>query len=87
MELLDDIFDAAQTIKTAHVRAGKVISEMLRNRIVESLREYGEIDPFNIWNPIEMYIDGVGNVKILKIIDIGTPVIVDIADTNRLISE
>ncbi len=87
MELLDDIFDAAQTVKTAHVRAGKVISEMLRNRIVESLREYGEIDPFNIWNPIEMYIDGVGNVKILKIIDIGTPVIVDIADTNRLISE
>ena len=48
---------------------------------------YGDIDPFNIWEPIEMQIDGVGTVRILKIIDIGTPVVVDIADTNRLIEE
>lgn len=34
-----------------------------------------------------MQIDGVGTVRILKIIDIGTPVVVDIADTNRLIEE
>ena len=40
-----------------------------------------------IWDPIEMQVDDVGLVRILKIIDIGTPVIVDIADTNRLIEE
>ena len=34
-----------------------------------------------------MQVDDVGLVRILKIIDIGTPVIVDIADTNRLIDE
>ena len=51
------------------------------------IKEYGDIDPFNIWDPIEMQVDDVGLVRILKIIDIGTPVIVDIADTNRLIDE
>jgi hypothetical protein len=59
----------------------------LRSRIVEALKEYGDIDSFNIWKPIEMQVEGIGTVRILKIIDIGTPVIVDIADTNRLIDE
>lgn len=34
-----------------------------------------------------MQVEGIGTVRILKIIDIGTPVTVDIADTNRLIDE
>lgn len=86
-EMLEQIFDAAQTVRSAHVQAGRVLSEKLRSRIVESLNEYGDIDPFNIWEPIEMQIEGIGMVRILKIIDIGAPVIVDITDTNRLIEE
>lgn len=84
-EKLDQIHNAAQAVKSAHVQAGRTLSLQLRNRVVKALKEYGDIDPFNIWDPIEMQIDGVGLVQILKIIDIGTPVIVDIADTNRLI--
>lgn len=86
-EKLDQIYDAAQTVKSAHVQAGRTLSLQLKNRVVAALRNYGDIDPFNIWDPIEMQIDGVGLVQILKIIDIGAPVIVDIADTNRLIGE
>lgn len=86
-EMLDQVYDAAQAVKTAHVQAGKVLSFQLRNRVVAALKEYGDIDPFNIWEPIEMQVDGVGLVRILKIIDIGSPVIVDVADTNRLIDE
>lgn len=86
-ELLDQVYDAAQTVRRAHIRAGRVLSMQLRSRIVEALKEYGDIDPFNIWEPIGMQIDGIGMVRILKIIDIGTPVTVDIADTNRLIDE
>ena len=86
-ELLDQVYDAAQTVRSAHVQAGRVLSTHLRSRIVEALKEYGDIDPFNIWEPIEMQLEGVGTVRILKIIDIGTPVTVDIADTNRLIDE
>lgn len=86
-DLLDQVHEAAQTVRNAHIQAGRALSIQLRNRIVEALNEYGDIDPFNIWEPIEMQVDGVGTVRILKIIDIGTPVVVDIADTNRLIEE
>lgn len=86
-ELLDQVYDAARTVRRAHGQAGRVLSMQLRSRIVEALKEYGDIDPFNIWEPIEMQVEGIGSVRILKIIDIGTPVIVDIADTNRLIDE
>lgn len=86
-ELLDQVYDAAQTVWSAHILAGKELSGHLKNRIVEALKEYGDIDPFNIWEPIEMQVEGIGTVRILKIIDIGTPVTVDIADTNRLIGE
>lgn len=86
-EMLDQIYSAAQTVKTAHTQAGRALSLQLRNRVVEALKDYGDIDPFNIWEPIEMQVDGIGPVRILKIIDIGTPVTVDITDTNRLIDE
>ena len=86
-EMLDQIFEAAQNVKSAHVQAGKVLSSQLRSRISKALKGYGNIDPFNIWEPIEMLIDGVGLVRILKIIDIDSPVVVDVADTNRLIDE
>ncbi len=86
-EKLDQIYEAAQTVRIAHQRAGMELSSQLRNRIVEALKEYGDIDPFNIWEPIEMMVDGIGVVRILKIIDIGAPVVVDITDTNRLIDE
>ena len=86
-ELLDQIYDAAQTVRSAHIQAGRVLSMHLRSRIVEALKGHVDIDPFNIWEPIEMQVEGIGTVRILKIIDIGAPVTVDIADTNRLIGE
>lgn len=86
-ELLDQIFDAAQEVRSAHVQAGRILSAQLRSRIVEALESYSDIDPFNIWEPIEMMVDGIGPVKILKIIDVGSPIVVDIANTNRLIEE
>ncbi len=86
-EMLDQVYNAALTVKAAHIQAGKVLSLQLRSRIAEELKEYKDIDPFNIWEPIEMMIDGIGMVRILKIIDIGSPVVVDITDTNRLFDE
>ena len=86
-EKLNQIYEAAQAVKAAHVQAGRVLSLQLRKRVASSLKEHEDIDSFNIWAPIEMQVDDVGLVRILKIIDIGTPLIVDIADTNRLIEE
>lgn len=84
-ELLDQVYDAAEEVKAAHVQAGKMLSLQLRSKIVEALDNYGDIDPYNIWNPIEMTVDGIGLVRILKIIDIGPALIVNTVDTNRLI--
>ncbi len=86
-EMLDQVYTAAQLVWTAHQKAGMELSQRLRSRIGEALKDYGDIDPFNIWEPIEMQIEGIGLVRILKIIDIGAPVVVDITDTNRLIDE
>ena len=86
-EKLDDVYFAAQEVRRAHVLAGRKLSEQLRKTIVGELRNSEEIDPYNIWEPIDMEIDGIGNVKILKIIDIGSEIIVDASDTNRLITD
>lgn len=87
LELLDSIFEAAQEIRNAHVLAGRKLSEQLKLTLEKELKQFEDIDPFNFWEPIEMDIEGIGNVKILKIIDIGTEIQIDAADTNRLIEE
>jgi hypothetical protein len=86
-ESLDEIINAAAIVRTAHTKAGKVLSIGLKKKIVSSLSEYGTIDPFNIWKPISIDIEGIGTVRVLKIIDIGEVITVDSADTNRLIKE
>jgi len=86
-EMLDQVVDAGRVVKAAHSQAGRILSEKLRERIAHALEEYGDIDPFNIWEPIEMNIDDIGLVRILKIIDIGSVMVVDRSDTNRLIEE
>lgn len=87
LELLDPIFEAAQEVRNAHVLAGRKLSEQLKKTLAQELKKFEDIDPFNFWEPIDMEIDGIGNVKVLKIIDIGAEVQIDSADTNRLIEE
>lgn len=86
-ELLDDVFEAANTIRSAHIQAGKILSNQLKVKLVDVLRGYGNIDPFNFWEPIEIDVEGIGIVKVLKIIDKGNIIQVDASDTNRLIEE
>ncbi len=85
--LMDDIFDAAHEVRNAHVQAGKILSGQLKLKLGEELKNFGDIDPFNFWEPVEMDVEGIGTVKVLKIIDVGTSVVVDSSDTNRLIEE
>lgn len=86
-ELLDDVFDAASTVRSAHIQAGRILANHLKIRLVDVLKSYGDIDPFNFWEPIEIDVEDIGIVKVLKIIDKGNNVYVDSADTNRLIEE
>ena len=86
-ELIDKIFDASREVKAAHTKAGRILSIQLQRKVVEELKNYGTIDQFNIWEPIEMDVDEIGTVKVLKIIDISSVIKVDASDTNRLIEE
>lgn len=86
-ELMEDIFEAARIVRSAHIQAGRTLSDMLKVKIAEELKKYEKIDPFNFWEPIEINVDGIGTAKILKIIDVGSIVQVDSSDINRLIEE
>ena len=86
-ELMDEVFECAQIVRTAHIRAGRILSRILKQSLAYALQELGEIDVFNIWGPLELTVEGVGNVQILKVIDVGETVKVNITDTNRLILE
>lgn len=87
LELVDKVYDAAREVKNAHIQAGKYLSNRLKKTIAEILKSYGDIDPFNIWEPISLPLEDTGTVNILKIIDIGSRVMVDAAYANRLIEE
>lgn len=86
-ENLDQIFDAAREVRRAHVYAGRILSKLLRRKIVEILQNHLDIDPFDIREPVEIQIENIGLVRILKVVDIGLEVSVDAAFTNRLIEE
>ena len=81
------MFDAAQVVKGAHQQAGMFLSRKVKARISEELQVLQGIDIFNIWDPIEIEIENVGKIKILKIIDIGEPVPIGSNTINRLIEE
>ena len=86
-ELQDKIFDSALEVRGAHQLAGRQLSQQLKRTLAVELKKYGEIDPFNFWEPIDIEVENIGHVKVLKIIDIGSEFEVSVADTNRLIEE
>ena len=64
-----------------------MLSERLTESIAAKLAKE-KIDPFNIWDPIELELEEVGKVKILKVIDIGSDMMpVRKGDTNRILAE
>lgn len=86
-EKIDEIHEAGKKIKVVHGQAGRLLSNRLKIQIAEKIQEYGNIDPYNIWDPIALQIEDIGTVKILKVIDIGSVVPVDTSNTNRLLND
>ncbi len=88
VEKMDEIIHAGNFVKNTHIKAGRVLSDRLRESIASILLKEKEIDPYNIWEPIEIELDEVGMVKILKIIDIGQEFIpVEASNTNKVLAE
>ena len=87
LEKMDAVYEAGREVKRAHIHAGRTLSLLLNSHIAKRLQELGEIDPYNIWEPITLQLDDIGTVKVLKVIDIGTVMMVDSSTINRLIDE
>ncbi|MDD4366093.1 MAG: DrmE family protein [Eubacteriales bacterium] len=87
LEKLDEIYEAGKEVRSAHIQAGRILSNRLKQKIGEFIQNLGEIDVFNVWDPISLQIDEIGQVKILKVIDISSAIPVDAGNTNRLLSE
>lgn len=85
LDCIDEIYEAGKEVKRAHVQAGRTLSELLKRKIGEELQEIEIFDPYNIWEPVSLYLDDIGSVKILKVIDIGNKILVGTSNTNRLI--
>ena len=63
------------------------LSEVVKTRISNEIERLHGIDAFNVWDPIELELEGIGTIKILKIIDIGERITVPSSIVNRLIEE
>ena len=87
LETIDEVYDAAQFIKGTHQSAGVYLSKIVKERISVELSDLKGIDTFNIWDPIELDIENVGKIKILKVIDKGESVRISSNIVNRLIEE
>lgn len=87
MEEIEEVFFAAQKVKAAHVKAGQHLSRLLRENIAEALEGRGAIDASSIWKPINLFIEDIGMVRLLKIVDIGSAITVEFNYTNKLIKE
>ena len=86
-EKIDEIYSAGQYVKSVHIKAGRNLSNLVKEKIASTLQEKGIDDPYNVWDPIALQIEDIGTVKILKAIDVGEPLSVDSSYTNRLINE
>lgn len=87
LETVEDVYTAGHEVKGVHVQAGQYLSKLLKKQIVEALSSHEEIDAFNLWDPMELQLEDIGKVVILKIIDINRPIQIDSGNTNRLLSE
>lgn len=87
-EKMNEIINVGNYIKNAHIKAGRILSDRLTESIALNLSNGSVIDPLNIWEPIEIELNEVGVVKILKIVDIGQAFIpVESSNSNKVLAE
>ena len=83
---IDEIYDICKFVRNAHVRAGNEISNRLKKGIAIFLSELTHLKREDIWDPIELELDELGKIIILKVLSIGNTLTVDIGNTNRILT-
>jgi hypothetical protein len=84
---LQEVIISAASVRRAHIMAGKKLSEQLKKQIPEKLVEIGSDKLATIWKPLDIYLDEIGNVMLLKVSAVGNPVEVGILHINKILFE
>lgn len=88
IKLKDQVYEAGKIVQEAHRAAGRKLTEMLKKVIAEELRVLEDVDLVDLWKPININVEGVGNIKVIKIKNIGSKAL-DVLSihTNKLLTE
>lgn len=87
VELVDKVYQSGKNVRIAHMKAGTILSSQLKTEIAELLGSNYEIDPYTNNNEYNISIDGIGKVKVIKILEIGQLMKVDISQVNKIINK
>ena len=82
-----DIFAAGKVVQSMHQKAGIRLSQKLKVTLPQVLGTIQNIEVSGINDPINIDLEEIGKVTILKITDIGEIVEIPSTDINRLIKE
>lgn len=85
-EKFEQVAKAGRLVKQAHVEAGFYLSKQLKHVLSGKLSSVDFGYAHDIWQPIDLNIEEIGDVIILKVIDVGPVIEVDSGLTNRLLS-
>lgn len=85
-EKFEEVATASTVVRQAHIKAGHYLSGKLKQILGEKLSSFNFGYVHDISHPIDLEIETFGSVKILRIIDIGPEMQVDLNLTNRLLS-
>lgn len=83
----EDVYEAGKHLRNVHQRAGRFLSNSLKNKLPSTLHSMVDFNLDNIFEPITIDLEDIGTITILKIIDMGNSIKVHVTDVNRFIKE
>ena len=78
--------EAISNVFSAHIRAGNQLSNLLKDAIASHIKNVGNIQSIN-WKAMNLALNDIGQIKILKITDIGEKIMVPHEHLNRLVND
>jgi hypothetical protein len=86
LDNIDKIDEICKYVRNTHRNAGKFISGQLKTSIAKTLGDMPKVRGADIWDPLDIKLDELGKVKILRVTDIGNTIEVDVTHTNKLLT-
>lgn len=85
-EMIDEIYNSSRVVKNAHINAGKLLSSRLKKELGHYVKEMA-VDMDSHKDSIDIMIEDVGTIKILRITNIGEQAQVNNSYVGRLMQD